>query len=42
MLFRKSLIFGEIATSDTKGIAGLIGIESDVGEHTDLAILYRN
>ncbi len=40
--FKRSLIFGEIAQSRNSALAGIIGVESGVGDNTDLAILYRN
>lgn len=42
LLVGRSLIFGEIAQSDNGGIAGLLGVESNVGSKTDVALLYRN
>lgn len=42
LLVGRSLVFGEIARSDNSGYAGLIGLESSVGNATDIAISYRN
>ncbi len=41
-LIGRSLIFGEVARSNSDAFASLIGIESNVGSSTDLAILYRD
>jgi len=38
----RSLIIGEMARSDNSEFAGIFGIETSVGENTELAILYRN
>lgn len=38
----RSLIFGEIARSNSSGVAGLIGLESSLGESTEVAVLYRD
>jgi competence ComEA-like helix-hairpin-helix protein len=40
--FKSSSLFGEIAQSRNSALAGIIGVESGVGNSTDLAILYRN
>lgn len=40
--FKSSSLFGEIARSQNSALAGIIGVESGVGNSTDLAILYRN
>lgn len=41
-LVGRSLVIGELAYSDYDAFAGLIGVESSVGNLTDIAIQYRN
>ncbi len=40
--FRRSLIFGELARSKNGAFAGIAGVESGLGDRTDVAMLYRD
>lgn len=40
--FATSLVFGELARSKNGAVAGIAGLESGLGDRTDVALLYRN
>lgn len=41
-LIGNSLIFGELARSENRGVGGVTGIEAPIGFNTEVALLYRN